>query len=111
MIDDLLRNLNDDERFYREYFSAAKRPETLRKFLQRVDVDDARQRHLIIPELLPENISYQMNDEEYFSPDDPATYSSVRTTDILLLLRTGIHSLRSPMSIREAAPRISAASA
>ena len=70
MIDDLLHNLNDDERFYREYFSAAKRPETLRKFLQGVDVDDARRRHLIIPELLPENISYQMNDDEYFSPED-----------------------------------------
>ena len=71
MIDDLLHNLNDDERFYREYFNAAKRPETLRKFLQGVDVDDARRRHLIVPELLHENISYQMNDDEYFSPDDP----------------------------------------
>ena len=71
MIDDLLRNLNDDERFYRAYFEAAKKPETLKKFLAGVNVDDARKRHLIIPELLPENISYQMNDDEYFSPDDP----------------------------------------
>ena len=70
MIDDLLLNLNDDELFYRSYFEAGKRPDTLRKFLRSVDVDDARRRHLIIPELLPENISYQMNDDEYFSPDD-----------------------------------------
>ena len=62
--------MNDDERFYREYFEAAKKPGTLKSFLRSVDVDDARKRHLIIPELLPENISYQMNDDEYFSPDD-----------------------------------------
>ena len=71
MIDDLLRNLNDDERFYRAYFEAGRRPDTLQKFLKGVDIDDARRRRLIIPELLPENISYQMNDDEYFSPDDP----------------------------------------
>ena len=70
MIDDPLSSLNDDERFYRAYFEAARKPETLKTFLRRVDVDDARRRHLIIPELLPENISYQMNDDEYFSPDD-----------------------------------------
>lgn len=69
MIDDLLRNLNDDEVFYRSYFEAGKGG-NLRRFLSGVDIDDARRRHLIIPELLPENISYQMNDDEYFSPDD-----------------------------------------
>ena len=58
VIDDLLCCLNDDERFYRAYFEAARKPETLKTFLHRVDVDDARRRHLIIPELLPENISY-----------------------------------------------------
>ncbi|MBQ7544553.1 MAG: helix-turn-helix domain-containing protein [Synergistaceae bacterium] len=71
MIDGLLLSLNDDEVFYRSYFEAARKPETLRKFLRTVDVEDARRRKLIIPELLPENISYQMNDDEYFSPDDP----------------------------------------
>lgn len=71
MIDDLLLRLNDDELFYRAYFEAGKKPDTLKKFLHCVDVNDARRRHLIIPELLPENISYQMNDDEYFSPDDP----------------------------------------
>ena len=70
VIDELLSALNDDELFYRSYFEAARTPQTLKRFLSRVDVDDARRRHLIIPELLPENISYQMNDDEYFSPDD-----------------------------------------
>ena len=70
MTDDLLHNLNEDEKFYREYFRASKKNETLKHFLQSVDIDDARKRHLIIPELLPENISYQMNDDEYFSSDD-----------------------------------------
>ena len=70
MNDNLLLSLNDDELFYRDYFNAAKNPETLKKFLKSIDIEDARQRHLIIPELLPETISYQMNDEEYFSPDD-----------------------------------------
>ena len=70
MIDDLLLNLNDDEKFYREYFEAGKKPAALKNFLRRVDVDEARRRHLIIPELLPETISYQMNDDEYFSDND-----------------------------------------
>ncbi len=71
MIDSLLLNLNDDELFYRSYFEATKNSGTLKKFLRSMNVDEARRRHLIIPELLPENISYQMNDDEYFSPDDP----------------------------------------
>ena len=61
MIDELLCNLNDDEKFYRAYFESARKPETLKRFLSRVDVDDARRRHLILPALLPENISYQVN--------------------------------------------------
>lgn len=111
MIDDLLHNLNDDERFYREYFNAAKRPETLRKFLQGVDVDDARRRHLIIPELLPENISYQMNDDEYFSPEDSRNVFISPTTDTLQRSRTDMHSLRSPTCIQGSARRTLAASA
>lgn len=71
MIDDILHSLNIDEQFYKSCFTASRTPETLRKFLHSVDVNDAKRRHLVIPELLPENISCQMNDEEYFSPDDP----------------------------------------
>ena len=63
VIYDLLSALNGDELFYRAYFEAAMKPETLKRFLSRVDVDDARRRHLIIPELLPENISCQMNNK------------------------------------------------
>lgn len=71
MIDDAVPAMNDDEKFYREYFEASKNPATLKKFLAAVNLNDARRRHLIIPELLPESIPYHMNDEEYFSPDDP----------------------------------------
>lgn len=59
-------DLNEDEIFYKNYFKAGKDPLTLKKFLQSVDLDDAVSRHLIIPELLPEIISYEMYDSEYF---------------------------------------------
>lgn len=64
------QKLNEDERFYKEYYLAGKEPDSLQAFLDAVDVKDARRRHLVIPELLPEIISYQMNDEEYFAKDD-----------------------------------------
>lgn len=62
--------LNDDEKFYKEYYEAGKSPESLKRFLENVDCDDAVKRHLIIPELLPEIISYEMDDSEYFSEND-----------------------------------------
>lgn len=64
-------DMNDDEIFYREYFTASKNPAALKKFLAGVNIPDARRRHLIIPDLLPESIPYHMNDEEYFAADDP----------------------------------------
>ena len=59
-------DLNEDEIFYKNYYKAGKDPLTLKKFLQSVDLDDAVSRHLIIPELLPDIISYEMDDSEYF---------------------------------------------
>lgn len=65
-----ITELNRDEEFYKAYFLAAKSEETLRKFLKSVDKEDAVRRHLVIPELLPEIISYYMDDSEYFSNDE-----------------------------------------
>ena len=70
MIDELIPAMNDDEIFYRNYFEASRNPATLKRFLASVNLNDARRRHLIIPELLPESIPYHMSDDEYFSPDD-----------------------------------------
>lgn len=65
-----IKELNGDEKFYKEYYQAGKSVETLRRFLKNVDKDDAIRRHLVIPELLPNIISYYMDDSEYFSKDD-----------------------------------------
>lgn len=65
-----ITELNRDEEFYKAYFHAGKSEETLRKFLKGVDKEDAVRRHLVIPELLPEIISYYMDDSEYFSDDE-----------------------------------------
>ena len=61
---------NADEEFYKEYYIAGKDPRTLKEFLSGVDLDDAVRRHLVIPELLPDIISYEMNDDEYFHDGD-----------------------------------------
>lgn len=61
-----LNEFNEDELFYRDYYEAGKNSENLRKFLGAVDLKDAIRRHLVIPELLPEIISYEMDDSEYF---------------------------------------------
>lgn len=65
-----ISEMNRDEKFYKAYYQAGKSEETLRKFLQNVDKEDAVQRHLVIPELLPDIISYNMYDNEYFSEND-----------------------------------------
>ena len=61
-----LFELNEDEKFYKDYFEVSASSSQLKKFLDKVDLDDAIRRHLIIPELLPDIISYEMNDDEYF---------------------------------------------
>lgn len=65
-----ITELNEDEKFYKAYFQAGKSEEALRQFLKGVDREDAVRRHLVIPELLPDIISYYMDDNEYFSDND-----------------------------------------
>lgn len=65
-----ITEMNCDEEFYKAYFQAGKSEETLRKFLKKVDKEEAVRRHLVIPELLPDIISYYMDDSEYFSEND-----------------------------------------
>ena len=62
--------LNEDEEFYKAYYRAGHSSEGLKEFLSQIDKGDATRRHLVIPELLPEIISYEMNDEEYFKEGD-----------------------------------------
>lgn len=62
--------LNEDEKFYKAYYEASKSAKSLKEFLNKVDIQDAINRHLIIPELLPEIISYEMHDSEYFNDDE-----------------------------------------
>ena len=47
--DDLITAMNDDEKFYRDYFEASRKPATLKKFLAAVNLNDARRRHLNYP--------------------------------------------------------------
>lgn len=60
---------NEDEKFYKRYYEANFSTASLKKFLATIDIDDAIKRHLVIPDLLPEIISYDMHDNEYFSDD------------------------------------------
>lgn len=61
-----IMSMNPDELFYKEYYEAGKSPERLKQFLNSVDREDAKRRHLVIPEILPDIISYEMHDSEYF---------------------------------------------
>lgn len=71
-----LMELNADEVFYKEMYLARKSPETFERFLAHVDKEDAVRRHLVIPDLLPEIISYYMPDSEYFKDDERNVYIS-----------------------------------
>lgn len=72
-----IMDMNEDERFYKEYYEAGESPERLKQFLNGVDREDAVKRHLVIPEILPEIISYEMRDSEYFkNEDDRSVYIS-----------------------------------
>lgn len=73
---DELFELNNDEIFYKHYYEASASSTALQKFLKNVDKDDAIKRHLIIPDLIPEIISYEMNDDEYFKDNDRNVYIS-----------------------------------
>lgn len=63
---DKLTTMNEDERFYKSYYEARNTPFTLKKFLSRLDPDDVKKRHLIVPEISPELIPHVMDDQEYF---------------------------------------------
>lgn len=65
-----IMDMNEDEKFYKEYYLAGKSSEHLKRFLNTVDREDAIRRHLVIPEILPEIISYEMQDSEYFRKED-----------------------------------------
>ena len=62
--------MNENEIFYKRYYNGSKSEKALKDFLTQIDKQDAIQRHLVIPELLPEIISYEMNDNEYFKGND-----------------------------------------
>ncbi len=58
--------MNEDELFYREYYKAAKDPKTLRHFLEKINPAVVVRRRLVVPEVFPDRISYNMKDDEYF---------------------------------------------
>lgn len=64
-----LINLNEDELFYKQYYEASESEKKLEDFLKTVNREDAVKRHLVIPEVLPEIISYDMQEKEYFEDD------------------------------------------
>lgn len=68
-----LYQLNEDELFYKEYYTAKNTPETFKKFISQLDEKDIKKRKLLIPELFPDNIPYYMNDNEYFDLDNHKT--------------------------------------
>ena len=65
-----IMDMNEDELFYKEYYEAGRSPKQLELFLNQIDRTDAIKRHLVIPEILPEIISYEMHDNEYFKEND-----------------------------------------
>lgn len=65
-----IQQLNEDEQFYKEYFFAGKSKMKLRKFLAGLDPEEIKARHLVVPEMAPNIISYTMADDEYFKTGD-----------------------------------------
>ncbi|MBP3275815.1 AraC family transcriptional regulator [Kandleria sp.] len=59
-------NLNKDEQFYKELYNAKKSSSSLKTFLASIDKEDVLKRHLIVPDLFPEFIPYEMTDNDYF---------------------------------------------
>lgn len=62
--------LNEDELFYKAYHEASRNSSELELFLHNINKDYVINRHLIVPEIYPDIISYVMNDEEYFNNVD-----------------------------------------
>ena len=105
-----ITEMNCDEEFYKAYFQAGKSEETLRKFLKKVDKEEAVRRHLVIPELLPDIISYYMDDSEYFSENDGRNIFISRHNRTLRDLPINIIFLKSSMFMRGNVLRISGCS-
>lgn len=58
--------MNEDELFYKAYYQVKNTPLMLKKFLSKLNPEDIKQRHLIVPEISPELIPHVMDDQEYF---------------------------------------------
>lgn len=61
-----LYDMNEDEKFYRDYYYARQQKYSLEKFLSQLDLDDVLRRHLLIPEI-KETIPPQFEDSFFFN--------------------------------------------
>lgn len=61
-----LNEYNEDEIFYRNLYNASKTPVTYKAFLNSLNMDDVKKRHLIVPDVAPDIIPQHMEDIEYF---------------------------------------------
>lgn len=61
--------MNEDEKFYKEYYFARQQQYSLEKFLSEIDMEDVLKRHLLIPEI-PETIPPVFEDYFFFSPSE-----------------------------------------
>ena len=73
MLVDYLKQYNEEELFYINYYRARKDPEHLKRFLGRLDMDYVNKHKLIIPERLPEKIPRLMMDSRYFGRESSAS--------------------------------------
>ena len=64
-----LHTLNESELFYRRYQEAHKSPESLRHFLDSLDMDYVLEKHFIVPEIV-ETMPPSMKDEYFFNNTD-----------------------------------------
>ncbi len=62
---DYLQRMNADEQIYQEYY-LAKKEKRLREFLDSLNIEELKKRKLLISEIVPENTTTEMLDEEYF---------------------------------------------
>ncbi len=65
MVLSYLQKMNPDEITYRDYYYA-KKEHQLDTYLAGLSVDDLKRRKILIPELVPDNTTSNMLDDEYF---------------------------------------------
>lgn len=68
-----LQEYNEDELFYLNYHKHKTNPAHFQRFLSSLDPDYLKQRNLIIPELLPDEIPRLMMDSKYFQKDSTSS--------------------------------------